>query len=328
MITFGAPWMGIFLVLLFPTAYLIGRSRRQLRDQQTQWTSMGLTDKEGGFDRQLRRHTRRLVVYWVTLASLILGLMQPHVNVFQSKAAQSTPPFKEKMALAVVVDTSLSMGAHDIQPSRLGEVIRLLQGVSWPDSMSVGLGTFEGIWKWQMPLGNHRTYFKMGISTLKVGQLPLSGSSLKSGLEVGLDILGDYPGPKRMVLLSDGGDGVGVEALIRLAQLNNIPIDTIGIGGARPVPIPNPYSPTPSLLMDPSGGWATTQLHSNQLKEIAKMTGGTYYQNPRRFPLRILGAPSPSVPRKMDDRWVWITLGILLVGAVWINSEYGSRSSL
>jgi|GEM_PF-1418814 len=328
MITFGAPWMGIFLLVLFPIAYLIGRSRRQLRDQQTQWTSMGLTDKEGVFDQRLRRHTRRLMVYWATLASLMIGLMQPHFNLFQLKSAHATHSFKEKMALAVVVDTSLSMGAQDIKPSRLGEAIRLLQGVSWPDSMSVGLGTFEGIWKWQMPLGHDRTYFKMGISTLKVGQLPLSGSSLKSGIEVGLDILGDYPGPKRMVLVSDGGDGVGVEALIRFAQLNHIQIDTIGIGGPRPVPIPNPYSPTPSSLMHPSGGWATTQLHSNQLKEIAKMTGGTYYQNPRRFPLRILGAPSRSVPRKMDDRWVWITLGILLVGAVWINSGYGSRSSL
>lgn len=271
-------------------------------------------------------------VAYPSIMGIVGGVGQSHfgpdaplcsVPIIPCKGGGATQP---PTAVAVVLDTSLSMGAQDGDASRLDAAIQLLQEVPWPSSMMVGLGRFEGTWEWHVPLSRDRDYFKMALTTLHAGQLPLSGSHLKSGIEVGLDMLEQWSGPKRVVLISDGGDGAGISFLLRVAQRQGIPIDTIGIGGSRPVSIPNPYSPTPSRLLQPSGELAMTRLQPEYLKEIAKMTGGTYYQNPRRFPLRRLSLPTPGSPNQTDNRWVWVTLGILLVGVGWVNSVYGSRS--
>ncbi|MDW8339161.1 MAG: VWA domain-containing protein, partial [Thermoleophilia bacterium] len=130
-----SPWLLLGLLVL-PVAVAIWRlAARRRRRHAVRYTNLDVLASVAG-----ERSWRRLVpgaLVLLALASLLLALARPHVDrVFLT----------ERATVVLVLDTSRSMQAEDVEPTRLGAaqeaVLRFLDRV--PAKLRVGLVVFAG----------------------------------------------------------------------------------------------------------------------------------------------------------------------------------------
>jgi len=160
--------------------------------------------------------------------------------LFFAAAAASGPQWGVELAqvtdlngnLVVTVDTSLSMAAKDISPSRL-ENAKLMLGAlaeKFPD-YRIGVVAFAGRAYIQCPLTTDLEAIKYFISSLSPGMLFSKGTDLSDAIETSARMLERYGGQKVMVLITDGEDhSKNLDQAIKDASEAGLRIFTIGIG--------------------------------------------------------------------------------------------------
>jgi Ca-activated chloride channel family protein len=190
----------------------------------------------------------------LALALLLVALARPHVERMF---------LKERATVILVVDTSRSMQAEDVEPTRLGaaqEAIRMfLEEV--PDRLNVGLVVFAGEAQVATPPTKDREL--VGIAVDEIGTYNVFGGTaigdaLETAVELGKTITGartpegeqitlgqrrslaqaggeeeTEPGPVSILFLSDGSQTRGIlEPLdgAALARDAGIPVYTIALG--------------------------------------------------------------------------------------------------
>ena len=209
-----------------------------------------------------RRWTRHLAVFMslCSLVALALAWAQP-------LGTEKVP--RERATVVLVVDTSLSMQATDVEPNRLDAAKAAAQQFvdALPDSYNVALISLNGSPSMIMPPSTDRGALTRAISTLELKEGTAIGDaldqSLKAVSEAPAPDDGSEAAPAMIVMLSDGGNTTGTdpaESATRVHQAG-VPVFTIAYG-------------TENGYVDLDGKRHNVAPDNETLRSISATTGG------------------------------------------------------
>jgi Ca-activated chloride channel homolog len=185
--------------------------------------------------------------------------------------------------IMICVDLSKSMDAFDIQPTRLEkvkfEMKRIVEAFS---SDRVGVIIFSSDAFMQCPLTYDQNALNLFIESLSTRLVPNTGTEFWPPLKMALKKLEedtDAPSSqtksKIIIMISDGEDfGEDTEDILDDIENSNIKLFTLGIGTEKGG---NIYAGS-GLKRDRRGNIVTTRLNSESLRQIARKTGGQYFE--------------------------------------------------
>lgn len=226
--------------------------------------------KRFGID-QLNRVLPRQQTWKRHLAVLfaLLSVVSLTIAFAQPSAAVDVP--RERATICVAIDTSLSMEAEDIEPSRVeAEKVAAAQFVDMlPAGFNTALVSFAGYASMLVPPTTDRGLVKRAIDNLELSP----ATAIAEGIYSCLDAIKlapqdpnhpDDPAPSAIVLLSDGYStvpGRTSSQAARDAKKLNIPIYTIAYG-------------TPGGYVMRNGQREPVPVDKVELKNIADLSGG------------------------------------------------------
>jgi Ca-activated chloride channel family protein len=285
----------LWLALLGPLAGLaaVWLWRRRL-NADAAWASRAL------WDRLLPAYApARLRVSVLCLALAVLGtalaLARPRWGAGKEEVE------RRGVDVAFLIDSSLSMAAPDVPPSRLYVAKNLVRRMAraMPGNR-VGLVQAEGTGVTLAPLTLDGGVIDLLLDTIEPGSLPSPGTELAPGLDTAVRLFGEGSEKHRvLVILSDGEDhGGGLDEKIARLRDEGIVVHAFGIGTPKGAPLPLPDG---GVKRDEEGNVVMSKLHEDVLENMTRATGGSY--------TRVTSAaldPSPVVERidSMEKRTV------------------------
>jgi Ca-activated chloride channel family protein len=183
--------------------------------------------------------------------------------------------------LLLVIDTSKSMNADDVSPTRLERTKLAVHDLvaRFPEDR-IGLLAFAGDAYLESPMTLDHGASLETLSTFDTSIIPRSGTDIGRAIDSAVTALkADSGSQKVMVLLSDGEDlqGQALEAARRASEAG-IVIDTVGVGtpAGELVPAKNEQGATVGVMRDESGNPVRSQLDESGLRALAQAAHGTY----------------------------------------------------
>lgn len=272
-LTFGAPGWFWLLAALPLAAILFLWSHKRGRELVSKIVAPRLREQLAGSVSPLRRSIRASLML-AALAFAALALAQPRYGFVEKETKQ------KGRDVIVAIDTSRSMMATDVSPTRLTraklftqDLIRLMQGDR------VGLIAFAGSAFLQAPLTLDYSAVTNALEELDTNVIPIGGTNLAAAINAALEAFGKAEGNTRaLVVLTDGEelDTDGIAAAKRAAQ-DGVRIFTVGIGSPEGSLIPiRSDDGRPDFVRDPQGKPVTSKLDESRLREIADSTGGFF----------------------------------------------------
>ena len=272
-LTFGASVWFWLLAILPLAAILFLWSHRRGRELVSKIVAPRLREQLAGSVSPLRRSIRAALML-AALAFAALALTQPRYGFIDKETKQ------KGRDVIVAIDTSRSMMATDVSPSRLAraklftqDLVRLMQGDR------VGLIAFAGSAFLQAPLTLDYSAVTNALEELDTNLIPVGGTNLAAAINAALEAFGKAEGNTRaLVVLTDGEelDADGIAAAKRAAQ-EGVRIFTVGIGSPEGSLIPIRLDDgRPDFVRDPQGKPVTSKLDESRLREIAAATGGFF----------------------------------------------------
>ena len=181
----------------------------------------------------------------------------------------------------ILVDTSTSMNAVDVKPSRMEkakyELGRLLNNL---EGDRAGLIAFAGSAHLHCPLTEDYSASRLFLNMMDTDLITTQGTDLAAAIQLALDHVDeDDEKFKVFVLVSDGEDHQGeVITLVEQARDLGIIIHTLGVGtpAGGPIPIYDDKGNRIEFKKNRSGQVVTSTLNESTLDEIARITGGIY----------------------------------------------------
>jgi Ca-activated chloride channel family protein len=234
---------------------------------------------------------------------------------------------RERATVIMAIDTSLSMQATDVDPSRIDAAkeaaVTFLDRV--PASINVGLVSFNGIATVRVPPTTDRRQVEQAIRDLDLGESTAIGEAIFASLDA-IDAVAPDPdgttAPARIVLMSDGETTVGRpdESATAAARTAGVAVSTIAFGTAQgiitlpddPRPIPVPVNPA-------------------ALRDIAATTDGSFFEAPTAERLEAVYTDIGSsigyetVEVEISSWFVGAALGLLALSAamaLWWSSRF------
>jgi Ca-activated chloride channel family protein len=276
-------WLLLGVVAL-AASYIAMQARRSR--YAVRFTNLALLDRVAPKRPGWRRHLPALLVL-LALTGMVGAFAQP---------ARMTRVPRERATIIVAIDTSLSMQATDVAPSRLvaaqDAANEFIDGL--PERLNVGLVTFNGIAKVAVPPTQNREELHAAIDQLRLGERTAIGEAIFASLDaIGVDTSepgtdtgsgpatdpdaepdapagppDDDPVPARIVLMSDGSTTVGRPdaQASAAAKRAGVPVSTIAFG-------------TPYGTNDLQGqeGPISVAVNPEALAAIANATDGTAF---------------------------------------------------
>lgn len=277
--TFQSGWRLLLLVL--PLALLVGYVliQRRRHTQVLRFTSVDLLDSVAPRRQGWQRH--------VPSAALLLSLVVLTLAFAEPAVAMRTP--KDNATIMLTLDTSASMTATDVDPSRLAaaeaQAARFVEDL--PRGIQVGLVAFDASARLLVPPTTDRAQLTDGIRSLSTG----GGTATASGIRESLDAIAAVPKgatgkpvPAAIVLMSDGSPTIGdgelspsdaADAAAQEARAQQVPVNTIAFGtadgtvtvGGEEVAVPIDPE-TMAGIAQASGGRSFTAESADQLGSI------------------------------------------------------------
>ena len=180
----------------------------------------------------------------------------------------------------IALDTSRSMLAQDLRPSRLERAKRDIKGLlDHLEGDRVALVAFSGDARDVAPLTRDRGTLEGLLGFVAPEDNQLGGTNVAAAIEHGLALFDGRTGAhEALVLLTDGEDleGKGLE-LAEEALQRKIRIYVVGVGteAGGKIPVPGRDGKT-TLLKDSEGNEVVTRLERASLEALAAKTGGAY----------------------------------------------------
>ncbi len=221
-----------------------------------------------------RRKTKAWLLF-AALALVFIALAGPQWGLETNSADADTGAGH----LVIAVDTSLSMQARDIKPSRIESaklMLKLL--IEQLGGYRIGLVAFAGQAYVECPLTTDEDALKYFLSSVDVNMLPEQGTSLSSAVETATGMLSRYPGHKALVLLTDGEDHEGkLKEAVKAAADSGVSIIAVGIGKPEGelIPMEEPGA-TAEYKKDKDGHPVVSKLGEKTLVDMASATSGAY----------------------------------------------------
>lgn len=279
---FGQPGL-LWLLLLVPAAAALAAWlwRRRLAADAA-WASRGL------WSRLRPAYAPRRLAF--SVACLAVALLGAALALARPRWGSGTQEVERKgVDVVFLVDSSLSMAARDVSPSRLFVAKALVRRMvrAMPGNR-VGLVQTEGTGMVLAPLTLDGAVLDLLLDTIEPGSLPNPGTELAPGLETALRLFGEGGEKHRvLVVLSDGEDhGGGIQERVALLRDNGVVVHALGIGTAEGARIP--VSGTLDFKRAADGGFVLTRLHEDTLESLARGTRGSY--------LRVASAAADPAP--------------------------------
>ena len=265
--TFSSPWMLLWLLAVPVLLWLYALHLYRRGKYAERWASPGLmpnlVDRFPG-----RRRYVPLVLLLAALAALIIGVARPHATVSVKR---------EEATVMLAIDTSRSMGATDINPSRLAAAQnaanRLVDMV--PKKFRVGVVSFSTRAQLALAPTTDRSLVRAALGALKPTEGTAIGDAVLLAASNGLKQRatdGSTP-PTTVLLISDGardGGRTTPKAAAEKARAEHVPVFTVLLGTPNGVvkhKLPGGYEET--LRVPPS---------PQTLQMIATTTGAQMFR--------------------------------------------------
>jgi len=250
----------------------------------------------------------------VPIALLLVGLTVLLVGAARPRALVDVK--RENATVVLAIDTSRSMQAIDVRPSRMDAIkLAALEFVKeLPAKYRVGIVDFATQASVATPATRNRELVERALEKLTPGGGTALGDGIVTALNVGRAVprepgrqkgqAGDVP-PTTVILFTDGlqegGEVTAADALRRAIQLH-VPVNAVLVG--------SPY------------GIVRVPADASEVKQIAKLSHGRFYVGPRTADLKPVLAQLKSrigkTPKKEELSFAFGlgALGFLLAGAV------------
>lgn len=256
-LAFGRLWL-LLLVPALIAVYVALEFRR--RRSAVRFTNLALLESVAPRRPAWRRHLPA-AAFALMLASLVTAFARPTGMV-------RVP--RERATVVVAIDTSISMMAEDVEPSRFVAAKRAAGRFvdRLPERFNVGLVSFSGSAQVLVPPTTEHEGVRRAVDRLALGPRTAIGEAIFASLDsVALLPAGPGAPPARIVLLSDGETTAGrpnAEAS-EAARAAGVPVSTIAFGtdegtvtvGDRVVRVP---------------------ANRQALSQIAEETGGSFFE--------------------------------------------------
>ncbi len=188
--------------------------------------------------------------------------------------------------ILVAIDTSKSMLAEDIKPSRLNRAKEMTKDfLKTLKGDRVGLIAFSGTAFLVCPLTADYNAFLLSLESIDDQTIPKGGTSISSAMREALkDYRGGTTQHKALVILTDGEDHEGdLMGAIELAKKDGLKIFCAGFGTREGELIPAvDQAGERDFLKDRGGQVVKTSINETLLQKIAFSTGGTYLRADER----------------------------------------------
>ena len=301
--TFLVPgWLALLAALAaLAVAYLLAQRRRGR--YAVRFATLPLLEKVIGRGPGWRRHLPAAAFGLATLG-MVLALARPVVPV-------DVP--RERATVVVAVDTSASMRATDVEPTRIAAATaaagRFVDDL--PETFNVGLVTFSGTSAVAVPPGTDRGPIHDALTDPVLGAGTAIGDAVLTALgavenvdaDLGFDAPPDaaQPPPARIVLLSDGDNTAGspLADAVRAALDAGVPVSTIAYGtptgtipdGGRTLRVPVDAAALAELAAD-TGGQSYTAASGEELADVYRDIGSSigYRTEEREITAWLIGA--------------------------------------
>ena len=219
------------------------------------------------------RRKWRYTLVLLAVALLLVAIARPQRGFDLEEVRQNG------LDIVVAVDTSKSMLATDIAPSRLARAkLAALELMQTAKADRLGLVAFAGDAFLECPLTIDDTAFQQSVQALDVNSIPQGGTALASAINTALGTFKENGNHKVLVILTDGEDNdEGALEAAENAAKDGLKIFTIGIGSAEGtlVQIPDGNGGT-DYIRDEQGQVVKTKLNEALLQQIATAAGGFY----------------------------------------------------
>ena len=270
MIQFAYPLSGLllapWLLLLVWSLVLRRRANRTLRAlgaERVQWYVLGRL--------RLPRQSAKTALLFAGLGLVIIAATGPKVGTRVVELEH------RGVDVLLLLDTSVSMDATDVKPSRLEkakyEVGRLISRL---DGNRVGIIVFAGSAHLHCPLTSDYAAVRLFLNAVDTRLVELQGTVMGEALDLAVRTFDSQSRKfKALVGLSDGEDhdGRALEVVREVAN-QGIIIHTVGIGSPAGAPVP--VSDGAEFKKDSDGRVVTSILNELVLEELARAGGGTY----------------------------------------------------
>ena len=188
------------------------------------------------------------------------------------------PVERKGVDLVIVLDTSKSMDANDVTPSRLSKAkLELNKLIKTLNGDRVAIIVFAGSSHLYLPLTTDYEAALLFLNEIETDMIPNQGTSLSSALNTALTAFTEELEKFKVVLLvTDGEDHEG-EAIdvAKRATMAGMIINTVAVGsdegGLIPIESNNKYK------LDKKGRLVTSKVDQAILKDIAKAGNGSFY---------------------------------------------------
>ncbi len=264
----------LWLLLVLPPvlALFFWWSERTRQKLLTQFVEARLlATLTAGISPARRKFRFSLIVAAVAL--LLIVLARPQYGYDKEEVRQNG------LDIVVAVDTSKSMLATDIPPSRLGRAkLAALELMQTAKADRLGLVAFAGEAFLACPMTIDDTAFQQSVQALDVNSIPQGGTALAEAINTALAAFKENGNHKALVLFTDGEDNdEGALAAAQNAAKEGLKIFTIGIGSADGTLVQIPDGNGGSdYIRDEKGQVVKTKLNESLLQQIAGATGGFY----------------------------------------------------
>jgi Ca-activated chloride channel family protein len=257
--TFLSPARLLLLVVVagLAAAYVVLQRRR--RHYALRFTNLDLLASVAPRRPGWRRHVPAALMA-LALAGFVVGLARP--------ARDERVP-KEAATVMLVVDTSISMEATDVEPNRL-EAARaagrsFVKGL--PKRMEVGLVAFDRSARVLAPPTSDHAVVERAIDRLATGPGTAAGEAVFAALAAIGTVEGEGAGTAAIVLLSDGVTTFGrpVEDAAAAAAEQGVPVSTIAFG-------------TDEGTVEVLGQTVAVPADPQAMSAVADATGGSFFE--------------------------------------------------
>jgi Ca-activated chloride channel family protein len=265
-VSFSSPWalLTLLVVPLLVAAYVYRERRRTEAAGRFGNPALlpNLVPRSPGWRRHLP-----LAVLLVALAAMLVGVARPHASVRVKR---------EDATVILAIDTSLSMRATDVEPTRLAAARAAAAAFldRLPEKFRVGIVGFTGRAYVAVPPTHDRALARAALRSLHWGEGTALGDAVALGLRLEAQQRagdGRRP-PAAMLVISDGAQMSGrtkPEAAAQRARAQHVPIYTVVLGtedGVVEVPLADGYKA--QLRVPP---------RPDTLRALARATGGRFF---------------------------------------------------
>lgn len=250
---------------------------------------------------QWRWHRRRRLLKGAlttaALGLLVVAAARPKVGVEVQRAQQ------QGADVVLVIDTSDSMLAEDVQPNRLEAAKEAAQAIiARLEGARIGVVVFAGSAFVYCPLTVDHDAASLFVSSIARGSSPAPGTALGAAVATAQRLLEKAEHSYRaVVLLTDGEDHPGFKTDVgRSMREQGIQMSVVGLGSTEgaPIPIPEDRDTQPGesrtgaipdstrsdtgprgYKRDAKGEIVLTRMNEKMLSELARQGGGVFVKS-------------------------------------------------